>query len=150
MPAQTPQICYIRRSYNFVGGVGNLDSRANDGEKPMVDGMSAVTQTHEKLVTLVEDIIDTVATFDGRIAYTRKPGGNWDVTFRARDGELALRISARTTSTCDVQVAMEHRGTPEIHHQEIYVGPFDAKVVRYQVSTALAQWYQQAVLHQAP
>ncbi len=116
----------------------------------MGDGMPAVIQTHEKLVALVEDIIDTVATFDGRIAYTRKLGGHWDVTFRARDGELALRVSTRTTSTCDVQVAMEHRGTPELHRQEIYMGPFDAKVVRYQVSTALAQWYQQAVLQQAP
>ncbi|GMA62393.1 hypothetical protein NZD89_21810 [Alicyclobacillus fastidiosus] len=114
-----------------------------EGEK----SRAAEQELQDKLVQMVEDVVDTVATFDGRIGYVQRADGRWDVTFRARDGEFQLTIFAATVKAGDVRVVAAADGIPLDEGDLVYEGPFDAKVVRYRISTSMALWYRQMVVH---
>lgn len=96
---------------------------------------------------LVEDVVDTVATFDGRIGYAQMADGCFEVSFRHLDAKSRLTICAQATKTGGVSVVAAADGSAFGEGDLVYEGQFDAKVVRYRVSTWLALWYREMVIH---
>lgn len=103
------------------------------------------------LYSLVEEVVDTVATFDGRLTYTPvSADGTCVLTFSTRNDRIHLRIYARIHEENRVEISFqwsEDNATTE-QRTVAYSGCFDKTAIRYQLGTSLADWYGRVVRHQ--
>lgn len=103
------------------------------------------------LYDIVEEVVDTVATFDGRFTFTPVSSDGRCVLFFSTPAErVHLTIHARINEKNQVDISFQwsrENGIVE-QHSVAYSGLFDKTAIRYQLGTSLADWYARAIRHQ--
>ncbi|QSO53937.1 hypothetical protein JZ785_09255 [Alicyclobacillus curvatus] len=139
---------------------------------------NSLDEVRQSLYQLMDDVVDTVATFDGRFSYTlTNTRGECFIRFAASSSVLTLLLTATVSENGDVKVELTDEGPnlgdakdpnsnskdkhvqdsklpePRTNQREagkiLYSGPF-AKSELYQVIGAgLATWYGETVRSQS-
>ncbi len=108
-------------------------------------------ETEKMLYDLVEDVVDTVATFDGRLTHTpMSADGTRVLTFSTLTDQVHLTIRAHVDKENRVDISLqwsEDNATME-QRSVAYSGLFDNTAIRHHLGTSLADWYARAVRHQ--
>lgn len=129
-------------------------------------------ETRLALYQLITDVVDTVATFDGRFSYApTDSSGECLVTFATSSLVRTIRLTAIVTEPGDVTVKFTDEGEqprdgcgsneiqqPSSAHASsahgdkskiLYSGPFRQSEIYQYVGAGLADWYGQTVRSQS-
>jgi hypothetical protein len=100
-----------------------------------------------RLNALVEEIVDTVVTFDDRLSFAPVTDeGKYTVAFSARYTQLSLTVLVRVIEENTVEISI--CSTEAVHSEEntvIYSGHLDSHQIRQCVGKTLAEWYGRAI-----
>lgn len=105
-------------------------------------------QREHTLHTLIVDVIDTVAMFDGRFSYSPMTAdGVCHFSFKTLKSMYHLKLWAKCLKGNEISIDLEWSADDWQTKWEsrLYGGVFDEAIVRHQVSIALADWYGKAV-----
>lgn len=111
----------------------------------------SATPTQQALYTVVEEVIDTVATFDGRFSYSPiSPDGRCLLSFASRDTEFTLVVQAQLVDPDSVIITSCRLGGDRVQEEPriVYFGPFNGASVRHHLGGGLADWYGKLVRNQ--
>jgi hypothetical protein len=115
------------------------------------DNTGVHVETEKMLHDLVEEVVDTVAAFDGRLTYTpMSADGTCVLTFSTRNDQVHLWIHARVHEENRVEISFqcsEDNATTE-QRNVAFSGLFDQTAIRHHLGTGLADWYGRAVRQQ--
>ncbi|QSO49416.1 hypothetical protein [Alicyclobacillus mengziensis] len=124
-------------------------------------------ETRLALYQLITDVVDTVATFDGRFSYTpTNSSGECLVTFATSSLVHTIRLTATVTEPGDVTVKFtdegaqpsDGSGSNEVQQPSsadgykskiLYAGPYRQSEIYQYVGAGLANWYGQTVRSQS-
>ncbi|MDQ0188850.1 hypothetical protein JI721_12365 [Alicyclobacillus cycloheptanicus] len=106
--------------------------------------------TQQALNEIIEEVVDTVATFDGRFSYTHvSADGHCSLSFLLGNREYVAALSgtAGQEAESDVRLSCSWRTWEGSEEDEvvIYLGPFNKAVIRYKLGAALADWYSRLI-----
>lgn len=120
-------------------------------------GHSAEDMSREEiqraLFTIIEEVADTVATFDGRLGYTAvTTDGRCVLAFASAEKTAEIQIQAQVNRAsvqngANVQVTLARTSSDGTYDkpQVVYDGEFNASSVRHHLGAALADWYGRVI-----
>lgn len=114
-------------------------------------GQSNHVTAAQAVYATVTDVLDTVASFDGRFSFTPvNPAGHGVLSFATRDERLDLAVDVTFDAQVDhVRVTLTHAYVvPTATSIIAYEGLPSATAIHYQLGAALAKWYGEAVRSQ--
>lgn len=103
--------------------------------------------TEDLLRQVVVDVIDTVATFDGRFAYTpMSPEGACVLIFSGLNKKVELTVHAKVLDNHQVTVLLTVASSGGVNETDlVYQGAFNQTQIRYRLGDGLANWYGRLV-----
>jgi hypothetical protein len=116
-----------------------------------LDHTRANVEVEKTLYEIVEEVVDTVATFDGRFSYTPiSPDGRCVLTFSTLTDKVYLTIHARLDEHDQVHISLQwskENGNVE-QHSVAYSGDFNKTFIRHSLGASLADWYARVIRHE--
>lgn len=113
----------------------------------MTGNTDANCETNSALRDVIEEVLDTVATFDGRLGFRRNDDGSYTLVFAGPMHRACAVIMSHIIDdrqTLNIQVKSSN-GQADISTTQIYHGALDTRSIRYSLGQCLAAWYGDVV-----